>query len=94
MRKKVGSLRKCTYYCQLNKVTIKGKHHRPRIDDLLEQLQGVSCFSKIDHRSGYNQLTVKECDIQKKTLEPDMGMKNFFHVLWVDHCAFKIYGSY
>ncbi|KAH0670582.1 hypothetical protein KY290_025996 [Solanum tuberosum] len=55
----------CIDYRQLNKVTIKNKYPLPRIDDFFDQLQGASCFYKIDLRSGYHQLKVRECDIPK-----------------------------
>ena len=48
VRNKDGSLRMCIDYRQLNKVTIKNKYPIPRIDDLFDQLQGASHFSKID----------------------------------------------
>ncbi|WMV24377.1 hypothetical protein MTR67_017762 [Solanum verrucosum] len=53
-------------YKQLNKVTIKNKYPIPRIDDLFDQLQGASHFSKIDLRSGDHQLKVRDSDISKK----------------------------
>ncbi|KAH0784257.1 hypothetical protein KY290_003855 [Solanum tuberosum] len=65
VRKKDGSLRICIDYRQLYKVTIKNKYPLPRIEDLLDQLQGVNCFSKIDLRSGYHQLRVRGVDILK-----------------------------
>ena len=65
VRKKYGSLRMCIDYRQLNKVTIKNKYPLPRIDDLFDQLQGARCFSKIDLRSGYHQVRVKDKDIPK-----------------------------
>jgi hypothetical protein len=52
-------------YRALNEVTIKNKYPLPRIDDLFDQLQGACAFSKIDLRSGYHQLKVQECDIQR-----------------------------
>ena len=55
----------CIDYRQLNKVTVKNRYLLPRIDDLFDQLQGASYFSKIDLRSGYHQLRVRECDIPK-----------------------------
>ena len=65
VRKKDGSLRMCIDYPQLNKVIIKNKYPLSRIDDLLDQLQGAKCFSKIDLHSGYHQLNFKESDITK-----------------------------
>ncbi|KAA3477252.1 Transposon Ty3-G Gag-Pol polyprotein [Gossypium australe] len=52
-------------YRQLNKVTVKNKYPLPRIDDLFDQLKGATVFSKIDLRSGYYQLRVKDADVRK-----------------------------
>ena len=49
----------------MNKVTIKNKYHIPRIDNLFDQLKGASHFSKIDLRSGYHQLRIRNSDIPK-----------------------------
>ena len=54
-------------YQQLNKVTIKNKYLLSCIDDLFDQLKGATMFSKIDLRSGYNQLKVKDLDVLKIT---------------------------
>lgn len=55
----------CIDYRELNKITIKNKYHLPRIDDLFDQLAGASIFSKIDLRTGYHQVKVKECNVEK-----------------------------
>jgi hypothetical protein len=62
--KKDGSMRMCIVYRSLNEVTIKNKYLLPRIDDLFDQLQGAKYFSKIDMRSGYHQLRIKEDDFR------------------------------
>ncbi|GJX42937.1 putative reverse transcriptase domain-containing protein [Tanacetum coccineum] len=53
-------MRMCIDYRELNKLTIKNHYPLPKIEDLFDQLQGACCFSKIDLRSGYHQLRVRE----------------------------------
>jgi hypothetical protein len=60
VKKKDGTLRLCIDYRQLNKVTVKNRYSLPQIDDLFDQLKGARVFSKIDLRSGYHQLRIKE----------------------------------
>ena len=64
-KKKGKTLRLCIDYRQLNRVTIKNRYPLPRIDDLFDQLRGERVYFKIDLRTGYNQLRVRETDIPK-----------------------------
>ncbi|KAL4020700.1 hypothetical protein IC575_019481 [Cucumis melo] len=77
VKKKDGILRLCIDYRQLNKVTIRNKYPLPCIDDLFDQLRGVSLFSKIELRSGCHQLKVRESDIAKTTFRTRYGHYEF-----------------
>nr|GEX95288.1 putative reverse transcriptase domain-containing protein [Tanacetum cinerariifolium] len=65
VKKKDGSFMMCIDYRELNKLTVKYRYPLLRIDDLFDQLQGSSIYSKIDLRSGYHQLRVREQDVPK-----------------------------
>ncbi|GJQ92310.1 putative reverse transcriptase domain-containing protein [Tanacetum coccineum] len=69
VKKKYGSFRMCIDYYELNKLTMKKQYPLPRIDNLFDQLQGSRVYSKIDLRSGYHQLSVREEDIPKTTFK-------------------------
>ena len=77
VKKKDGSRRICINYRELNKVTIKNKYHLPKIDDLFNQLTGAKVLSKLDLRSGYHQLKVKNKDIPKIALRTRYGHYEF-----------------
>ena len=83
VKKKDGSSRFCVDYRQLNKMTIKNKYPFPRIDDLMDQLHGSSVFSKIDLRSGYQQILVKADDVQKTTFRSRYGTTSMWLCLLV-----------
>ncbi|GJU92783.1 putative reverse transcriptase domain-containing protein [Tanacetum coccineum] len=77
VKKKDGSFRMCIDYRELNKLTIKNRYLLPRIDDLFDQLQGSSVYSKIDLRSGYHQLRVRDEDIPKTAFRTRYGHYEF-----------------
>ena len=67
----------CIDYRQINKVTVKNKYPLPRIEDLFDQLKGAGVFSKIDLRSRYHQLRVKDVDVPKTTFRTRYGHYEF-----------------
>ncbi|GKF85454.1 putative reverse transcriptase domain-containing protein [Tanacetum coccineum] len=77
VKKKDGSFWMCIDYQELYKLTVKNRYPLPRINDLFDQLQGSSVYSKIDLRSGYHQLRVREEDIPKTTFRTRYGHYEF-----------------
>ncbi|GKD99546.1 putative reverse transcriptase domain-containing protein [Tanacetum coccineum] len=77
VKKKDGSFRMCIDYRELNKLTIKNGYPLPRIDDLFDQLQGSSVYSKIELRSSYHQLRVRDKDIPKTAFRTRYGHYEF-----------------
>nr|GEY94240.1 putative reverse transcriptase domain-containing protein [Tanacetum cinerariifolium] len=77
VKKKYGSFWMCIDYREFNKLTVKNRYLILRIDDLFDQLQGSSVYSKIDLRSGYHQLRVHEADIPKTAFTTRYGHYGF-----------------
>ena len=77
VKKRDGSLRMCIDYRRLNHVTIKNKYPLPRIDELFDQLQGAAYFSKIDLRSEYYRLLVRESDVPRTAFRTRYGHYEF-----------------
>ena len=67
----------CIDYQKFNKVTIMNNYPLPRIDDLFDQLQGSSFFSKIDLHLGYHQLRVRDEDVPKASFRTRYGYYEF-----------------
>ncbi|GKD44117.1 putative reverse transcriptase domain-containing protein, partial [Tanacetum coccineum] len=77
VKKKDGSFRMCIDYRELNKLTVNNRYPLPRIDNLFDQLQGSSIYSKIDLRSGYHQLRLRDQDIPKTVFRNRYGHYEF-----------------
>ncbi|GJR75149.1 putative reverse transcriptase domain-containing protein [Tanacetum coccineum] len=90
VKKKDGSFRMCIDYRELNKLTVKNRYPLPRIDDLFDQLQGSSVYSKIDLRSGYHQLRVREEDIPKTAFRTRYGHYEFQVLLDTNEGSLKV----
>ena len=82
VKNKDGSLQMFIDYRMLNSVIVKNKYPLPRIDDLFDQLQSAQVFSKIDLRSGYYQLRIREQDVHKITFRTRYGHFEFLVILF------------
>ena len=76
-KKRDKTLRLCIDYRQLNKVMIKNRYPLPRINDLFDQLRGERVYSKLDIRTGYHQLRVRDTDIPKAAFRTHYGHFEF-----------------
>ncbi|GJW92038.1 putative reverse transcriptase domain-containing protein [Tanacetum coccineum] len=90
VKKNDGSFRMCIDYRELNKLTVKNSYPLPIIDDLFDQLQGLSTYSKIDLRSGYHQLRVRDEDIPKTALECGKNTMNSSDVFWFNQACWFV----
>jgi hypothetical protein len=77
VEKKDGTQQMCIDYRSFNEVTIKNKYPLPRIEDLFDQIKGAGVFSKIDLRSRYHQLRIRESDIPKTAFHTRYGLYKY-----------------
>ncbi|TYJ98127.1 ty3-gypsy retrotransposon protein [Cucumis melo var. makuwa] len=82
LKKKDGLMHLCIDYRELNKATVKNRYPLPRIDDLFDQLQEATVFFKIDLRSGYDQLRIRDSDIPKTAFRFRYGHYEFIVMLF------------
>ena len=80
VKKKDGSYRFCIDYRKLNSITKIDAHPLPRVDDLLEALNGNTIFSTLDLHSGYWQVGMHPCDREKAAFTTPEGLYEFLRL--------------
>ena len=83
----------CIDYRELNKLTVKNRYPLSCIEDLFDQLQGKTVFSKIDLRSGYHQLRIKDEDIPKTAFYMVWTLRVYGDVLQFDERTSSVHES-
>jgi hypothetical protein len=74
VQKKDETWRLCIDYWAPNKITVRNRYPIPQTDDLLDQLMGAKYFSKIDLKSGYHQVPIKQTDVWKTAFKSNKGL--------------------